>query len=205
MRRALLLGVLFGCQDPDGNGAIEITGYLDSARVSWTRFGDDVQALGRDAAATAGATVSLENATSGDFGEALATELGAFLVSVPADDADRLVLAVLGAPSEDEITHDVPSHGTFPSYVRAVAHADPHDPHVAVVEVAFEPARDDGRIWVTNPHVEGAVVVLDTFDGGLVHGGHLEASEGDTLQAHWVPDAGVGSLAIEVPVGAPAP
>jgi hypothetical protein len=205
MRWTALMVALLGCQDPDGNGAIEITGYLDRSRVGWTRFGADVVALGSEAAASSGSTVSLENTVSGELRDAVATDLGTFLLAVPAADADRLVLRVDGAPAGDDLAHDVPAHGAFPDHVHLVAHADPHDPNVALVEVAFDPARDDGRIWVANPQVDGAVAVLDTADGGFLHLGQLDGSEGDVLRAHWAPDDGVESVEVEVPVGAAAP
>ena len=204
MNRAVMLGVLLGCSDPVGDDAIEITGYLDASRVSFTRVEDDIAAVGREAAASPLSTVRLENETSGELREGLATEAGTFFVSVPAVDTDRLVLAVDGAGPDDQVAYDVAPHGAFPPHTHIVAHVDPHDLHVAVVEVTFESVRDDGRVWVTNPGAEGTVVLLDPSEGGLVHGGRLEGVEGDLLRAHWVPEIGGSSLAIEIPVGAPA-
>ncbi len=56
---ALCLLMMSGCgpaPDQPGPGAIEITGYLDVAKVSWSTHGDDVIASGTEEAASWGST-----------------------------------------------------------------------------------------------------------------------------------------------------
>lgn len=196
------IALFVACQPPEpgGDEAIEITGYLDASRVSWTVLDDRVQAAGSDGAASPGSDVLLTNLDSGAEVEGSASDAGAFVLLIPAADGDVLELRVADDAAEHDVVTD---RAPFPTPTHASAVTDPHRDHVAVVELAYDPPLTGGHVWVSNPHHDGAVILLDAFSGGAFHGGHVEAVAGDVLLLWWVPAGGVESLPLELEVANP--
>lgn len=193
---------LLGCRDEDpGPGAIEITGYLDAGRVAVTSDGSTAYALGEPGATDAGAEVQLGNADSGASSTVVASDDGSFALSVAATNGETVELVVTGAPDGDAVSVDVAPALAFPEALHLVAHADPHEPDVAVVEVHFDPGRTDGAVWAANP-ARAAVAVLAAADGGTLHSGAVAGAEGETLLFVW--NAATPSAPASVDV-APAP
>jgi hypothetical protein len=196
----LWLTVLTACREPadPGPGAIEITGYLDGGRVAWTWTGEEVLAAGLPGATSAGSRVELQAA--GSTSETEATENGEFALSVSASLGEQVTLRVVGAPEEDVEHHDIVEPPAFPNHVHISATADPHLENRVSVEVQLDPAREDGRIWVVNHDQDSAVGLLDVFEHGALHGGHLHGQPADRLLLWFVPDDGPESAPVEAVV-----
>ena len=203
----LLVGLL-GCQGlgvgPDDQ-AIEITGYLDVERISWTYHDDQAQAAGVEGATAAEATVVLTNLGTETRAETTASILGTFALSVPAQAGDHLELRVVEAPDEEVVEHDVVAdRPAFPDPVAAHATVDPHYDAAVIVELAFDPPLEGGHVWAVNPSTDVGPTVLRAFDQGAIHGGEVRGVLGDVLRLHWVPLDGPESLPYELEVRAPS-
>jgi hypothetical protein len=184
-----LLAVLaLACRDPGGPdpGAIEITGYLDGARVAVVGSGAEATAIGRDGAASAGSAVALDNVTTGASAEGIVGELGQFALSVHAGDGDRVEVKVDDASPDDVVVVDLAPADPFPPTTHQLAYVDPVDPHRALIEVLFDPGRLDGAVWAADAAI-GASTVLAPFAGGATHGGVLDGAQaGDEVVIAWV-------------------
>ncbi|MBX2799358.1 MAG: hypothetical protein KTR31_16910 [Myxococcales bacterium] len=187
--------------EPGDPGAIEITGYLDASRVTWTSDADTVQAAGGEGVAPASAWLLLSNLTSGDAERARASAVGAFAVGVQAIAGDRLELSLLDAQGSDVAAHDVPvERPPFPETVQALARVDPHADAAAVVEVVFEPPQWRGHVWAVNRSLDGVVEILTVLDAGRIHGGRLRALQGHEVWLYWVPVEGQESRPLALTV-----
>ena len=201
----VLLDVAPACQPPRGgpgagDEAIEITGYLDTSRISWTHYGDRSQVAGQQGATTPEATVVLANLHTEARIEATASVLGAFVLSIPAAAGDHLELWAEEAPEDELVEHDVVTdRPPFPEPLSAHATLGPHH-DVAVVELSFEPPLEGGHVWVVNPNTDAAASVLNAFDHGTIHGGEIRGSVGDQLLLYWVPMDGPESLPLELEI-----
>jgi hypothetical protein len=186
--------LLLACQDPgDGPGAIEITGYLDSSRVSFTWDGESALAAGTAGATDAVVELSLENVRSGEQALGLSSEEGAFSLALLAAPGDTLELRA----SEQSLHHEVVEPPPFPdaAHVQATLEGD----H-ALVEVSLDPPREDGRIWVVNHTHPADPVTLEVHVQGALHQGQVQGVAEDLLLLWFVPDDGPASAPIEHPI-----
>lgn len=196
-----LLGLVAGCADPAAPGAIEVTGYLDASRITFTQLNGLAVAAGLDGATSVNATVDFTNVTTGDAQSATAGDAGAFVALVEAEDGDHLALRGADSPSDGQVVHDVQPDLPFPDAVAITGTPDPHDPDLTVVEVSFSPGRLDGRVWASDwPRSD--VVVLDVLEHGALHTGRVQGNAG-ILLVHWVFDDGTATNALAV--GTPLP
>lgn len=182
--------------------AIEITGYLDSARVAWTFDGERAWAAGLEGAASAGSEVVLARegeSASGEVGDA-----GTFALSIAASAGDRVTLKVVGADDSEAQSRDLVVLPPLPPYLRVSAIADIHQESAVLIEIELQPAREDGQFWALNTARAEAVTVLEAHLGGSLHAGTLGGIEGDVLLLWFVPDAGLESEPLDLTVE-PAP
>jgi hypothetical protein len=181
--------LLLGCRDPgDGPGAIEITGYLDSSRVSFTWDGETVLAAGIAGATAAGSEISLEH--EGERTTGLSSEDGGFSLALPASLGDQLLLQV----AEEVLHHEVVEHPPFPEGSHVLAVVEEGD---ALVEVTLDPPREDGQIWVVNHTHPADPVTLDLHLEGELHQGHVQGVVDDLLLLWFVPQEGLPSAPLE--------
>jgi hypothetical protein len=197
MRIVTALAALFlvGCVEPAGSPdeAIEITGFLDGSRVSWTLVDGRVSAAGQQGAVQAAAELVLSHDGLGTTATASAGEDGAFVVEVAGEQGDAFTLSVVGV--DDHTSHTEPARPDFPAHASAVAThlAD----HQVQVEVAFVEAQGMGHVWASN-HARGATQPLEVHEDGLLHIGRVAGDLDDWLVLFWVPAEGAESLGIEV-------
>ncbi|MBA2320505.1 MAG: hypothetical protein H0V89_05055 [Deltaproteobacteria bacterium] len=186
--------LLLACREPvfEPAPAIEETGYLDAARISWTRGGDadPLWIVGEPGAAGPGEVVAFDRAdeldriavsADGTFVLEVVASVGT-IVEVQQGDAEPVEVAVASLPA-------------FPDAEPLVLHA-PDGEGLVAIEIALLLPYPDLRLVASAPH-SGEVTSLASADGHRFTG-HLSASSGEMLNVHAVgvagPTASVGDL-----------
>lgn len=191
--------VFVACQDPVGEPAIEITGYLDGTGVVFAVGDDRVSALGRQGAASAGSDVRLEAPATGGVDVRTVRDDGSFVLGLPGAPGDVLRLSVVGADAGETVVYDVADPPAFPITEAITVQPDPSAVGAVAIEVTLASARTDGRVWAAVQET-GSVVVLEVHNSGRLHLGTAEGGSGDTVLLGWVPDDGTTSQVVTVPV-----
>jgi len=207
--QALLLAFATACggtkDDESTTGektpAIEITGYLDGDKVSWSSYDDLVIAAGTEDAASAGSSMTLTNLDI-DIAptEGTVADDGSFSIDVTGTLGDNLVLEVTDAPEEEQVHYEVTDLPPFPETESVHAVVDPHHDGHALVEVVLT-NHEAGWIVASNPRRHVAVE-LSTGDSLVVHQGLIAGMAGEWLVLHWMTGTDASSGAIEVEIRA---
>jgi hypothetical protein len=187
----IALLAVFACGEPtfEPNPGIEITGYLDGGRISWTRAsdGDPAWIAGEPDAAGEGEVTAFEGES--DLGAATVAEDGSFFLEVDAavtttlevrqGDADPVSLAIAPLPP-------------FPTDAVVTAHTPGAD-GIAGIDVVLAAPTTLVRLVATAP-ATGEVTTL-TAEDAVHFVGHLAAGSGTEIAVY-----GVGSTGSTAPV-----
>jgi hypothetical protein len=200
----LFLVASLGCNSDSAiRHPIEITGYLDPARMeltSRTQVGAEEKATvavaGRPGATTSADPLLIRNARSEDEVDADPTADGGFWASIDARAADEIQIAQEGA---ETVVLTVEPFELLPEREVSVHLSDDHTR--AVVSVTFAGGIEDGWILsVANPSLSLIVDLEPTGDAGFE--GELDADPSSVLELYGTTPDGVTTLSVGVEVPA---
>jgi hypothetical protein len=200
----LFLVAALGCQsDSTIHHPIEITGYLDPARMELTsrmQVGDDevtIAVAGRPGATDSVEPLQIRNTRSDDEVEVDPTEDGAFWTSIDALAGDEIEIAQEGA---EAVSLTVETFAPLPEREVSVHRSD--DLERAVVNVVFlDPGLDEGWIVsVANPLLSLIADLERTSD--VAFEGQITAGADTVLELYGRTPEGVSTLSVGVEVPA---
>lgn len=200
----LLLVAALGCNsDATIHHPIEITGYLDPARMeltSRTQVGAEetvtIAVAGRPGATTSTDTLLIRNARSDDEVDADPTADGGFWASIDAQAADEIQISQEGA---EAVALTVEPFEPLPEREVGVHLSD--DPTRAVVTVSFVGGLDEGWIVsVANPSL--SLIVDLERSGEVAFEGQIDAAPDSVLELYARTPDGVTTLSVGIEVPA---
>jgi hypothetical protein len=198
------LVVALGCQSDSTIGhPIEITGYLDPARMeltSRTQVGEEKSATiavaGRPGATTSTAPLLIHNAQSKEEVDADPTADGGFWASIDARAADELQISQEGA---EAVALTVEPFESLPEREVSVHLSDDHTR--AVVTVSFVGGLDEG--WIVSVANPALSLIVDLEPTGEVQfEGQIDADPDTVLELYGRTPDGVTTLSVGIEVPA---
>ncbi len=188
MTRYIPLFLLLGACTTDGgsDSAIEITGYLDSGRISVTSIlstsADEVDhsVVGEAGAADPGLEVTALNARTGTEDIFTAAEDGSFALSVPALHGDVLSITQGDVDAVEFTSQELP---LFPELMNPAQVGAPDAD--GVVPVVLDFTEPQGELAYVMHILHGDVAEL-SVNPDLQHqvNGHINAASGDSILIH---------------------
>jgi len=200
----LFLVASLGCNsDSTIQHPIEITGYLDPARMeltSRTQVGADetatIAVAGRPGATTSTEPLLIQNTRTKDEVDADPTADGGFWASIDARAADELQISQEGA---EAVALTVEPFESLPEREVSVHLSDDHTR--AVVNVTFVGGLDEGWIVsMANPSLSLIVDLAPSGDAGFE--GEVDADPSSVLELYGTTPDGVTTLSVGIEVPA---
>lgn len=201
MRLLPLALVLIGCQSTKDKDGIEITGYLDSSRVTVSTASDPgatgvtVLVAGAPGAASDMDVVEIVNLDTGGSVDADVAEDGSFAAPTSAAVGETLELGGSGA-DPIEVAFEQPT--PFPDYLSL----NPHPPDAdGLVLVTLELTAPHPTVDVLLSNPLRSLSAWTTADQAI-YTGSIEGQVGDLIWVQALPADHAPTLAIEIPVPA---